>query len=204
MNDGNNSLEVGTRVQLLEHMAGVYKKAVPGAVGTIKAKKVDEGFDMVFIVWDQNHWRYNGEPDGWTFESHFEPTEKVNMFQALEDPKAFADNVADRIKDRSFDGDDEEAEYTQALDVYLDQLNEVVSLLSESNGFIVIASRDEVHHKDEGRIISVPYVYGSFLDQDTMLLLEMRMMQMGAEAQSEMAQKILRRLGQESEEENGW
>lgn len=194
-------MEVGTRVELIPEMAGVYKKAVPGAVGEVIAKKVDEGFAMVYIEWDESHWRYNGEPDGWTFESHFTPTEKTNIFEALEDPKAFADNLAERVTELSLVEGESEEERDEALEVYLDQLNEVVSLLSESNGFIVLAARDEVHPKDPEKQIIVPYVFGSFLNQETALLLETQVIQVGGQTQIEMAQKILRNHAERDEDE---
>lgn len=200
MDDNSEQIEVGTKVELRPEMAGVYKRASAGSVGIVADLKVDEGFPMVYIEWDKSHWRYNGEPDGWTFESHFKPTNQTNLLKALEDPKGFSERVIDRVG-QTFDATQED--YARVLDGYLEQLNEVVNLLSESNGFIVLASRDEVHPEDPEKQIIVPYVYGGFLDQESMILLETQMMQMTGNAQMELAQQILRQLNQhkKSEEE---
>src|SRR5574338_1211558 len=96
MEDNSDRIDVGTKVELRPEMAGVYAKATAGSVGTITGVKEDEGFDMVYIEWDKTHWRYNGEPDGWTFESHFVPTSQTNLFKTLEDPQEFKDRVMER------------------------------------------------------------------------------------------------------------
>lgn len=192
MSDPQADIEVGTRVELLADRAAVYKRAVAGSIGTVKAKKVDEGFEMVYIEWDKDHWRYAGEPDGWTFEAHFQPTEKTTIFHALDDPSEFADRVAERME--------EEIDDERVIDAYIERLNEVVSLLSESEGFIVLAARQEAHPKSEDEQILVPYVFGGFLNEPTMLLLEAQMVQMGAMAHAEMAQHMLEKF-RETEDE---
>lgn len=185
-------IDIGTRVELLSDRAGVYKRAVGGSIGVVRDKKIDEGFPMVYIEWDKEHWRYAGEPDGWTFESHFQPTEKTSIFHALDDPEAFAEQIARRIQD---DIEDEDL-----IDNYIDKLNQVVSLLAESEGFIVIAARQEPHPKGEEKSIVVPYVFGGFMNEATMLLLEAQMVQMSAMAHTEMAQHILERLRRAEED----
>src|ERR1700689_3762293 len=49
-----------------------------GNEGTIAAIQEDRfGLPQVFIQWDKNHWTYNGAPDGWTFEDHFDIVEST-------------------------------------------------------------------------------------------------------------------------------
>lgn len=194
MSDQQTDIAVGTQVELLPNCADVYKRAVAGSVGVVKDKKIDEGFEMVFIEWDKDHWRYQGEPDGWTFEVHFQPTEKVGLFGALEDPEQFTSQLAEKIKDEGVDDE-------RVVDAYLDKLNEVVSLLSEADGFIVLAARQEQHPKNEDEQILVPYVFGGFLNEVTMLLLEAQVVQMGAMAHSEMSQLMLERYRRLKEDE---
>lgn len=54
-----------------------YALAVAGNEGWIRKLTHDSvGYPMVYIEWDKNHWAFNGEPDTWTFENHFEPVEE--------------------------------------------------------------------------------------------------------------------------------
>lgn len=44
-----------------------------GNEGVIRQVREDRfGLPQVWIEWDKNHWTYNGAPDGWTFEEHFD------------------------------------------------------------------------------------------------------------------------------------
>lgn len=49
-----------------------YRGVSAGATGWVKQTKMDEyGFPMLYIEWDQRNHNWSGEPDKWTFESHF-------------------------------------------------------------------------------------------------------------------------------------
>ena len=51
-----------------------YRGVSAGATGWVKETKIDEyGFPMLYIEWDQRNHNWSGEPDKWTFESHFRP-----------------------------------------------------------------------------------------------------------------------------------
>lgn len=189
-------IEVGTEVELLADRAGVYKHATGGSLGVVKAKRDDEGFPMVYIEWDKAHWRYAGEPDCWTYEEHFQPSTKTTIFNALDNPQSFTEMVKENIE-RVHDPETQD----DVIDEYLDRLNEVVNVLAESDGFIVIAARQEAHPNDEETTVLVPYAFGGFLNEAVMVLLEAQMVQMGAQTQIEMAQAILDRMRKRGEQE---
>ena len=70
------SLQKGMKVELVPGAETVYPRALAGMQGIVRGTKDDDfGFPQAFIEWDKNHWRYNGEQDGWTFASHFRPVE---------------------------------------------------------------------------------------------------------------------------------
>lgn len=74
-----SDIEIGAKVELLPGRDEVYRYAVSGSRGIVTKQKIDDyGFPMIYIEWDKDHWRFNGEPDGWTFASHF---------QVIEDPE---------------------------------------------------------------------------------------------------------------------
>jgi hypothetical protein len=68
-----------TVVRLLPEFAGAYGLAPAGAVATVKRTKTEDGFQMVFIEWDPEHWTYAGERDMWTFANHFEAVKETSM-----------------------------------------------------------------------------------------------------------------------------
>ena len=44
-----------------------------GNEGWVIARQRDRfGLPQIFIQWDPFHWAYNHQPDGWTFEEHFD------------------------------------------------------------------------------------------------------------------------------------
>lgn len=187
-------IKIGSKVALLPGREAVYEKAVAGSQGTIVAKKPDkDGFRMVYIEWDRDHWRYSGQDDQWTYEEHFKPIDQNGIFAALDDPQGFASQVLERAKDR---GKDEEE-----MEEFIERLDEVVNLLSDSEGFIVLTARRETHPQHPDKSFVVPYVYGAFLNDPIMALLESQMVQLAAVANQELAQKLLRRY-QESDDDD--
>lgn len=47
-----------------------------GQEAWIRRRKLDKyGYPQVLVEWDQDHWAYNNQPDGWTWEGHFEAVE---------------------------------------------------------------------------------------------------------------------------------
>lgn len=71
------NLSKGMLVELVPGAETVYPRALAGMRGIVRGLKDDDGygFPQAFIEWDKQHWRYNGEKDGWTYASHFRPVE---------------------------------------------------------------------------------------------------------------------------------
>lgn len=56
-----------------------------GNEGWIRKRKRDKyGYPQVFIQWDKDHWAYNGQEDGWTWEGHFEAVEETPVAEAAQ------------------------------------------------------------------------------------------------------------------------
>lgn len=68
-----NKIKIGSYVQLREgyDQTDLYRLVEAGATGWVKDSKVDDGFAMVFIEWDENNPNYAGEKNKWVYESHF-------------------------------------------------------------------------------------------------------------------------------------
>jgi len=66
---------VNSRVKLKDGVSPEFYGgfARTGNEGVVRAQKVDEyGYPHIFVEWDKNHWAYNGAPDLWTWQDHFE------------------------------------------------------------------------------------------------------------------------------------
>lgn len=79
---------------------------LPGHEGWIREHREEKyGYPQVLIEWDKDHWAYNGQPDGWTWEGHFELVEEQVMGQDKQDIQEalrglalrFADDIASAI-----------------------------------------------------------------------------------------------------------
>jgi hypothetical protein len=187
MTDETPQIEVGQRVELLPDYDQVYKKAVGGAQGYVRDKERDEdGFDTVRIEWDKEHPRYTGQPDGWSFEHHFVPVYETTIFNAVEDPKILAKRMIEKAQEQLGEEDAE-----KATEQYIEQLNAVVNLLAESDGFILIATKQIPHPEEPGKQVMVPVVRGAYLNEMVMTLLEAQLTQMGAMAQGEASQLLI-------------
>lgn len=68
-----NKIKVGSYVKLKEGFdeTDLYRSVEAGATGWVSDCKIDEGFAMVFIEWDEANPKYAGEKDKWAYESHF-------------------------------------------------------------------------------------------------------------------------------------
>ena len=73
MSKPRNKIKVGAYVQLKEGFdeTDFYRSVEAGATGWVTDCKIDEGFPMVFIEWDEANPKYAGEKDKWVYESHF-------------------------------------------------------------------------------------------------------------------------------------
>ena len=64
----------------------------------VKDVKEDRwGMPMVQIEWDQNHWSYNGAPNGWTFAEHFEKVQVEKDQIEMTDSTKPSQDVSDII-----------------------------------------------------------------------------------------------------------
>jgi len=68
-----NKIKLDSYVELKQDFADtdLYRNVDAGATGWVKNSKIDEGFPMIFIEWDENNPNYAGERDKWVYESHF-------------------------------------------------------------------------------------------------------------------------------------
>jgi hypothetical protein len=82
MNQPEQRFSVNTRVKLRGDVDPSFYNGFSrtGNEGWIRKRKRDKyGYPQIFIQWDKDHWAYNGQEDGWTWEGQFEAVEEDVM-----------------------------------------------------------------------------------------------------------------------------
>lgn len=138
-----DQIPVGAKVQLKPGCDEVYVRAWVGSMGWVKDSKMDDEYGLyakVWIQWDQEDWHYNGEPDGWTYASHFEVVEPP---PTLEDIAQTAQERVDEEHTCSECGQpiEDEDELIQAQ--FIDEVSQGFDEASGGEAFmLIIATRD--------------------------------------------------------------
>jgi hypothetical protein len=104
--------QVGERVKLkdgidVEPFYGPYARI--GQEGIVRKIAYDSyGYPHLFIAWDENEWRWNGQESGWTWATHFEPVDRppVNHAKDNEEFEAKIRQIALLIRGFIADLDD--------------------------------------------------------------------------------------------------
>lgn len=180
-----------TKVELLPGCDEVYRYAVAGSQGTVRDTREDEfGFSMVWIQWDRDHWRYNNEPDGWTFASHF---------RAIEDPDPVAEQVAKAQQRR----DDERCEHcghehnpeVREAEKYLNAVEQAMMNAVESDGFLLITLTEDPNTHVQGYLGFVPSFYSASMGKNAAHALREHALRLAAQAQQEIDEALRREEG---------
>jgi hypothetical protein len=124
-----SDLPLNAYVELRQGFESVYDTEVfAGCRGWIRAtKKDDYDFEKVYIVWDREHWRYNGQEDVWTFPNHF---------QLVSTDKDIVEDIHAPASPPS-----EEEEWEGRIKEYLDLLMDAFDRAAEADGFYLITMR---------------------------------------------------------------
>ncbi len=88
--DATHRLPLNSRVRLRDGIdPALYNGfTCTGNEGWIRNQRDDEaGYSHVLIEWDHDHWAYNGAPNCWTWEDHFDLVEEPKMPEMPQDPQ---------------------------------------------------------------------------------------------------------------------
>lgn len=198
-----------TRVKLRDGIGPEFYNgfALPGNEGWIRkhAETDRYGLERVFIEWDKDHWSYNGAPDRWTWEEHFDIVED-KMSDQSDDKReklntllgAFADSLADILEDEPTSsakvpqapkdilsgGDEKEDEPS-----YEEILKEGVQAAFTGEAFFVIALR-----KDEDREILFPLVYHASKSPESSLIAQLQLSHVASSFHGNLVGQTLQKL----------
>lgn len=175
-----------SRVALKDGADSVYAFALPGSQGWVRDHKKDEDeFPLVFVEWDKDHWRFNNQPDGWTFASHFkivgDPELPTDPVEALTMP----------VVDLSLVPPSDEQ-----VEDYIEALTEAMDAASESEGFMILTVRRMPNPENPSEHIFMPQIYTHSVSQEASLLLDIQLAECAASNYEEMIATIIERLRQ--------
>lgn len=136
-----STFQNGQRVELLPGREDVYDRAFPASRGVVSGHRKDKhGYDLIYIIWDKDHWRYNGEDDLWTFASHFRPIEDGEERELI-GPEAQEVPAAPPADPEEFETMSEERQ--EQMDSYMDALQFAAEKASESGAFFFLCVKDD-------------------------------------------------------------
>lgn len=178
-------IPLNSRVALLEGRESVYLMALPGTEGWVRDhKEDDDGFDMVAVEWDKDHWRYNGQPDGWTFAEHFK------IIGPPIEPKETKE-MADEELPKPGPSDDQ-------IEEFIEQITEAMDSASESEGFFMLTIRRIPNPENPNEIMFVPQVFSQSISSEAEALLDVQLMEYASMSFQQMALNLLEKLKSES------
>lgn len=173
------------RVALRPGADTVYLMAVAGTEGWVRDHKVDnDGFEMVKIEWDKAHWRYNGQPDGWTYAEHFkvigppQPEAPPAREEPTPEPE---DEVIAKLPDSS---DDE-------VESYIDELSEAMEAASEGEAFMMITVKKAPHPENPNETVYMPSIFQANTSKEAAMLLDIQLAECASASYQEMVFQLL-------------
>lgn len=173
---------IGSRVALKDGMDAVYLLALPQAEGFVRDHKVDpDGFPLVYVEWDTDHWRFNGQRDGWTFEEHFDLKERPSVSE--HEPKPELSDFLAQLQGEPPKISDEQAQE------FFDELSDALEHATDGEGFLLISVRRR--QTEEGEVVVYPEIFASTLTEEAGLLLDAQLAQIAALSYQDMIFKLV-------------
>lgn len=174
-----HTLKPKQRVKLRDGYDECYNIARSGAVGfVVDVMKDPMGYPCALIKWDKNHWTYDGESDGWAYQSHFEPVKDV-MSDKSNDPLEIIKGVDPELLAQvvraiqAAQGDDPEVSLETVKAAQLSEAKKAVAEeLDDTEAFLLISIR---RVDEEGESILDPQVISYSNSEEGVLAIEAQM-----------------------------
>lgn len=181
-----SEIPLNSRVALRNGADSVYIYALPGTEGWVREyKEDDDGFEMIRVEWDKSHWRYNGQPDGWTFASHFNLIGPPSEVKEIEEPEETGDLDLEMIIPPSED----------EVGQYMEILTEAMDAASESEGFLMIAIRRIPNPDNPKEVMFAPAIFQHAVSKESAMLLDVQIAEMAGSNYQEMIFNMIQSLG---------
>lgn len=178
---------LNTYVKLRDGVDSVYALAAGGSPAWIRKQRVDHpDIPMVYVEWDQNYWAYQGEPDQWTFETHFVPMEESmaddgfkidgdELIAFLENQKVKQSGGSSESAKPSIPPEPKADMPTVSPEEYAKELSHASETAIDADAFIVISVK---HVDNEGDNLQlIPHVSQAYRTEQAGYLCEAQMAQ---------------------------
>lgn len=193
----------------------LYTNACAGSEGWVRNTDFDtQGYPMIYIEWDKDHWAYNGESDRWAFEAHYDIIEDNRMADTDKPDKnsdddfmAFMHKAFEDYKGQSASADPEIPEPPHNTEVTIldgehgdgapspeqfeSEVDRASALLRQADSFIVIAAiRKDVSGIDVP--VMAPVIANSYQSVEGGLLAELQLSRMATYSHEELIVQAIR------------
>lgn len=186
-----------SRVALKNGTESVYTFCLAGSEGWARDSKTDDdGFKLLLIEWDKDHWRYNGQPDGYSFASHFkvigppeppvmEEDEEVDTGDEPEARIEVANFLAQIKADMS--------EPSEA-DSYMEELSDAMESASESEGFVMFTVKRSINPDNPNEVLFAPEIHSATLSEEARLILDVQLAECASQSYQDMISHLMELL----------
>jgi len=209
------AFEPNDRVRLRPEVSEIYAMAPAYSEGWVRGRRIDPigDFKMVFVEWDSEHWTYNGQPDMWTFEEHFDKVESKGKLMADDINKEQVASALDVLakallgdkteKPENAEGKtQEEIGEERAEAVTPDKMKQfehvfakAVEVAKDSDAFIIACVRKEDAPAGSGADFTLtPALFSYALSRESAVLLDVQIAEISSEAHQSLAIQEIRRL----------
>jgi hypothetical protein len=192
----HDSFPLGSRIRLKDGVhPGFYGGfGLPGNEGIVKGTDREQfGYPRVYVEWDKNHWAYNGAPNGWTWQDHFELIEGSDMSQKDEvDYEALLREFTERLGMASKREPEEEIPEDDSSEeaVFDDTLEKAFEDAATSKAFVVVTLNEEDMEEGPGGFI-FPSAYHAAHDHKSSLIVQMQLGELAQQFQERLVKKEL-------------
>lgn len=160
-----------SRVALKNGADNVYVYALAGTEGWVRDSKIDDdGFELVRVEWDKDHWRYNGQPDGWTFANHF----------SIVGPPAPPQDASE--EEEAEVGLPEMPASEDEMERYMETLTEAMEAASEAEGFIIMTIRRVPNPENPSEVAYMPSTFSETTSKEAEMLLDVQVAEYASNA----------------------
>lgn len=191
----------GERVKLRGDVHPVFYQGYGcvGNEGWVKARRLDNfGYPQIFVQWDSDHWSWNGTPDMWTWEGHFD---KVDESMSEEEDRSLAKDLIEFLQTRVREPEStpapknelERAQDESRLGDYKKSLAEAMEAASRGEAFAIVTVVRREHEGAPGGIL-MPLAFVENKTPEAGILVNNQISTMAAQSHEAMALAILQGL----------
>jgi hypothetical protein len=174
-----------------------------GNEGWVRKIQIDKlGYPHILVEWDKNHWSYNGAPDTWTWQDHFDEVEEIMDNKKQEEIDVLKNDFETKIAEiiggiEGINGDVQKAVAVDLEEGWNERLREVHQVLKNTRAYIVVA----IDERENDISFISPCVFYDAQDEALGLICQAQLSQVNQEFHGEAVAKRLAELNVYNEDD---